>query len=65
MGKSPETSVVNRWGQSWDLPNLFILGASTFPQNGAANPTTSVLAFSYRTADAVIDRYLKSPAALA
>jgi gluconate 2-dehydrogenase alpha chain len=65
MGKSPETSVVNPWGQSWELPNLFILGASTFPQNGAANPTTSVIAFTYRTADALIGRYLKSPAPLA
>jgi len=34
-------------------------------QNGAANPTTSVIAFTYRTADAVIGRYLKSPAPLA
>src|SRR5437016_5193524 len=65
MGKSPETSVVNPWGQSWELPNLFILGGSTFPQNGAANPTTSVIAFTYRTADTLISRYLKSPAALA
>jgi gluconate 2-dehydrogenase alpha chain len=65
MGKSPDASVVNPWGQSWELPNLFIMGASTFPQNGAANPTTSVIAFTYRTADALIGRYLKSPAPLA
>jgi len=65
MGKSPETSVINVWGQSWELPNLFIMGASTFPQNGSANPTTSVIAFTYRTADALIGRYLKSPAPLA
>ena len=65
MGKSPETSVVNPWGQSWELPNLFIMGGSTFGQNGSANPTTSVIAFTYRTADALIDRYLKSPAPLA
>jgi gluconate 2-dehydrogenase alpha chain len=65
MGRSPEASVVNPWGQNWELPNLFVMGASTFPQNGAANPTTSVLAFAYRTADAVIGRYLKSPTPLA
>ena len=46
MGKSPAASVVNPWGQSWELPNLFILGASTFAQIGAANPTTSVIAFT-------------------
>jgi len=65
MGNSPDASVVNPWGQSWELPNLFIMGASTFPQNGAANPTTSVIAFTYRTADALIGRYLKSAAPLA
>ena len=41
------------------------MGASTFPQNGAVNPTTSVIAFTYRTADALIGRYLKSAAPLA
>jgi gluconate 2-dehydrogenase alpha chain len=65
MGKSSETSVVNPYQQHWQLPNLFILGASTFPQNGSANPTPSVLAFTYRTADALLNRYLKSPGLLA
>jgi gluconate 2-dehydrogenase alpha chain len=65
MGKSRETSVVSPNQQHWQLPNLFVLGASTFPQNGSANPTTTVLAFAYRTADAIIDRYLKSPGQLA
>lgn len=65
MGKSRETSVVSPNQQHWQLPNLFVLGASTFPQNGSANPTTTVLAFTYRTSDAIIDRYLKSPGRLA
>jgi gluconate 2-dehydrogenase alpha chain len=65
MGKSAEASVVSPNQQHWQLPNLFVLGASTFPQNGSANPTTTVLAFAYRTADAIIDRYLKSPGQLA
>ena len=40
------------------------MGASMFPNNGSANPTPTVLAFTYRTADAVIDRYLKKPGPL-
>jgi len=64
MGLSPEHSVVNTYGQHWQAPNLFVMGASQFPNNGSANPTPSVLAFTYRTADAVIDRYLKNPGAL-
>ncbi len=65
MGASPESSVVNTYGQHWQASNLFVMGASMFPNNGSANPTPSVLAFTYRTADAVIDRYLKKPGTLA
>jgi gluconate 2-dehydrogenase alpha chain len=64
MGKSPDTSVVNTQGQHWQLPNLFIVGASTMPCQGAANPTPTVLALAYRTADALIDQYLKRPGSL-
>jgi gluconate 2-dehydrogenase alpha chain len=64
MGPSPEHSVVNTYGQHWQAPNLFIMGASMFANNGSANPTPTVLAFTYRTADAVIDRYLKKPGPL-
>ena len=65
MGSSPDQSVVNPYLQHWQLPNLFILGASTFPQNASANPTPTLLAFIYRTADAIVDRYLKNPGPLA
>ena len=40
-------------------------GASTFPQNPAPNPTPTVVAVAYRTADVVIDHYLKHPEMLA
>jgi gluconate 2-dehydrogenase alpha chain len=65
MGASPEISVVNPYQQHWQLPNLFVLGASSFPQNAAANPTPTLLALTLRTADAVVDRYLKSAGTLA
>ena len=64
MGKSPETSVVNTYLQHWQAPNLFVLGASSLPHEGSANPTPTVLALTYRTADAVVDRYLKKPGLL-
>lgn len=64
MGGSPDRSVVNPYLQHWQILNLFVLGASSFPQNGSANPTPTILALTYRTADAIVDRYLKSPAAL-
>jgi gluconate 2-dehydrogenase alpha chain len=65
MGSSPEHSVVNPYQQHWQLPNLFILGGSTFPQNASANPTPTILSFVYRTADALVERYLKNPGPLA
>jgi len=65
IGSSPESSVVNPYLQHWQLSNLFVLGASSFPQNASANPTPTILALTYRTADAIVDRYLKNPAALA
>src|SRR5262249_792885 len=60
LGKTAEESVVNPYGQHWDAENLFVLGGSLFPQSGAANPTPTLLALTWRTADAMVERYLKS-----
>jgi gluconate 2-dehydrogenase alpha chain len=65
MGSSPDRSVLNPYLQHWQVSNLFVLGASAFPQNASANPTPTILALTYRTADAIVNRYLKNPAPLA
>jgi choline dehydrogenase-like flavoprotein len=39
-------------------------GGSTFPQRGSGNPTLTIIAMTYRAADALIDRYMKHPGAL-
>lgn len=65
MGTDPATSVVNRYLQSWDVSNVFVIGASNFPQNASYNPTDTVGALAYWAADALVNRYLKSPGALA
>ena len=59
-----KTSVVNRYLQSWDADNLFIMGASTFPQQPAYNPTGPVGALAYWSADAIINKYVKNPGPL-
>jgi gluconate 2-dehydrogenase alpha chain len=64
MGAEPRTSVINKYGQSWDVSNLFVTGASAFPQNAGYNPTGTVGALAYLTADAVLTRYLKKPGPL-
>jgi gluconate 2-dehydrogenase alpha chain len=64
MGNDPKTSVVNRYGQSWDIPNLFVVGSSTFPSQSGFNPTLTIQALAFMTADAIVGRYRKSPGAL-
>lgn len=64
MGNSPEESVVNPWLQHWRIPNLWVMGGSAFPQNESANPTLTILAITYRAADAFVDRYVSRPGAL-
>jgi len=64
MGANPKTSVVNRYLQSWDVSNLFVIGASAFQQNVGKNPTGTVGALAYWAAEAIHERYLKQPGAL-
>jgi gluconate 2-dehydrogenase alpha chain len=61
MGSDPASSVVNKYSQVWDTPNVFVLGASNFPQNPGANPTGTICALAYHTAAAIKARYLDDP----
>lgn len=49
MGNDPETSVVDKWGRTHDVPNLFIIDASIFVTAGAVNPAATVAALAKRT----------------
>jgi len=51
MGRNPETNVVNEWGFSHEVPNLGVLGASVMGTSGARNPTLTVQALAWRTAE--------------
>ena len=51
MGDNAETNVVNRWGFSHEVPNLGVLGASVMGTSGARNPTLTVQALAWRTAE--------------
>jgi gluconate 2-dehydrogenase alpha chain len=63
-GSDPQTSVVNRCLQAWHADNLFVMGASVFPQNASYNPTGMVGALAYFAADAITTKYLKRPGPL-
>ena len=64
MGADPATSVVNSYLQMWDAPNVFVVGASNFPQNAGFNPTGTVGALAYRAAEGVL-KYHKTGGVLA
>jgi gluconate 2-dehydrogenase alpha chain len=64
MGDDPKLSAVNRYLQSWDAHNVFVMGASAFPQNFYANPTATVAGLAYWSAAAIRSQYLKQPGPL-
>ena len=64
MGISPRDSVVNKYLQSWDVPNVFSMGSGAFPQQAGYNPTGTVAALAYHSAQAIITQYLKNPGPL-
>jgi gluconate 2-dehydrogenase alpha chain len=64
MGADPATSAVNKYLQSWDVSNVFVVGGSAFPQNSALPPTGTIGALSCWAADNIKDQYLKRPGAM-
>ena len=51
MGTDPETSVVNEWGRTHDVKNLFIVDGSIFVTAAAVNPTNTIQALALHVAD--------------
>jgi len=64
MGHNPRDSVVNKYAQTWDIPNLFVIGSSNFPTSAGYNPTLTIQALAYMTADAIVNKYKKNPGKL-
>jgi gluconate 2-dehydrogenase alpha chain len=57
MGLSSETNAVNEWGFTHEVPNLGILGASVMGSSGSRNPTLTVQALSWRTAEYLVNNW--------
>ena len=56
MGADPRTSVVNEWGRTHDVKNLFIIDGSLFASAGAVNPTSTIQALALYIADEMKQR---------
>ncbi len=54
MGNDPETSVVDRFCRTHDIPNLFVCDGSVMPTQGSANPGLTIMSLAARTADYLI-----------
>lgn len=53
MGNDPDSSVVNSWGRSHDVRNLFIVDGSIFVTAGAVNPTSTIQALALYIGDRI------------
>lgn len=54
MGDNPENSVVDRFNRSHDVPNLFMVDGSSMTTSGRGQPTMTIMALAFRTADNMI-----------
>jgi choline dehydrogenase-like flavoprotein len=54
MGDDPQTSVVDRWGRTHDVPNLFVFDGSIWPTSSGMNPTATIVALALRCADHLV-----------
>ena len=53
MGPDPATSVVDACQKSHDVQNLWIVGSGSFPTVATANPTLTIMALAFKSADAI------------
>jgi choline dehydrogenase-like flavoprotein len=56
MGSDARKSVVDKFGRSHDIPNLFVCDGSILPTQGSANPGLTIQALAARTADYLISQ---------
>jgi choline dehydrogenase-like flavoprotein len=59
MSEKPRDGVVNRWGQSHDVKNLFVSDGSQFTTGAAENPTLTIVALAIRQADRIASEMSK------
>jgi choline dehydrogenase-like flavoprotein len=59
MGNDPKQSVLNKWCQSHDHKNLFVVDGASFVSAGWQNPTMTILALSMRASEYLADEMSK------
>lgn len=59
MGKDPKSSVLNKWNQVWDAPNVFVTDGSFMTSANCCNPSLTYMAFTARAANHAVDELKK------
>ncbi len=59
MGGDPTRSVVNPWGESWDVERLFLVDGSIVPSSLGVNPQETIMSLSTRTGQYMLDNRSK------
>jgi len=59
MGHDRKTSVLNKWNQVWDAPNVFVTDGAFMTSAGCQNPSLTYMAFTARAADYAVSELKK------
>ncbi len=59
MGNNPATSVLNKYAQAHEVKNLFVADAAPFVSNPDKNPTLTIIALAWRTAEYLAEEMRK------
>jgi choline dehydrogenase-like flavoprotein len=60
MGRDPKTSVLNKWNQMHDVPNVFITDGSFMTSAACQNPSLTYMAFTARAANHAVEELKKN-----
>jgi choline dehydrogenase-like flavoprotein len=60
MGKDPKTSVLNKWNQVWDAPNVYVTDGAFMTSSNCVNPSLTYMAFTARAANHAVEELKKS-----
>jgi choline dehydrogenase-like flavoprotein len=59
MGTNAATSVVNKYCQAHDVPNIFVTDGACWVSSGCQNPTLTLMAITVRACDYITHEYAK------
>jgi choline dehydrogenase-like flavoprotein len=59
MGKDPKTSLLNKWNQMHECPNVFVTDGACMTSTGTQNPSITFMALTARAANHAVDELKK------